>query len=121
VVLPDGYDVTGLLRVQFDGFSVVQTDGEGIVFRNPINGGEVTRADAVLTVGGRELYAVPYSQVAPLLAIDGTLFCLLFEESRIVGGLMAGRCFDGEGVARPGSASFGCRLRDGPARVGRHE
>jgi hypothetical protein len=47
--------MAGLLGVQLDGLSIVQANGESVVLPDPLDGGEVSGANAVLAIGGGEL------------------------------------------------------------------
>src|SRR5258708_34550573 len=76
--------MTGLHRVQLDGLPIVQENRESVVIPDPLDSGEVTGANAVLPIGGRELDALAYRQVALLFSVDRALLCLLLDMYRVV-------------------------------------
>src|SRR5216684_1329318 len=89
-------DVAGFLRVQFDRFSIVQANGKSVVVPDPLDGGEVTGANAILVVGGCELDALAHSPVTLLFSVDGAFLGLMLEMYRVVGNLLSVASLDGE-------------------------
>ena len=79
----------GLIGVQLDCFSTIETHGEHIVLPETLHGSEVAGAKMRFPVRCGELDALAYSKITLLFAVHGTLPGQLFQERGIVGNLVA--------------------------------